>query len=153
MKNEPNFKTSRIEYQESSIENMRNKPNFSPILNPPWFTGNQRTEFTRRLCGGKKFKTNPISLPRHRRYTQTVHILPSKSLCFSSTFHQNSPKSALFSQLFVVFCNFLTLTYLTPYISKAYTTFCQGIPLPALSKVEGPIHEMRDKKICKTNPI
>jgi hypothetical protein len=29
MQNEPNFKTSRIEYQESCIENMQNEPNFT----------------------------------------------------------------------------------------------------------------------------
>ena len=62
MQNEPNFKTSTIEYQESCIENYA-----------------KQTQFPKLMClkaPTKKCKTNPILPPRYQRNTQKVQILP-----------------------------------------------------------------------------
>jgi hypothetical protein len=41
------------------------------------------------------------------------------------------------------FCKLLTLTHLTPYTTKTYITFRQGIRFPALSKIEGTLQKIR----------
>jgi phage portal protein BeeE len=68
MQNKPNFKTSRIEYQESCIENMQNEPNFYI----------QATDQTRKQC---KFYPKLLQLFNRQMRTFAQQMKKIRNFC------------------------------------------------------------------------
>ena len=80
----------------------------------------------------------PTKHAKEANFTQIIHSLLQLCIRQMPTFTQKFTKNRKNH-------NFLTLTYLTLYIAKGYTNFCQGMRFA--------LQELRETKKCKTNPI
>ena len=116
----------------------------------PWSKYEKRTQFTfnnriSRIVHRELCKTNPISTSERRGSRDQTR---KRYQFYQKLFTNIYPSKAAFTQKYTKNRknhNFLTLTYLTPYIAKVYMTICQGIRFT--------LQELRETKKCKTNPI
>ncbi len=103
---------------QSTLNSMYNKDLHKYF--PPKYTS--REEFTHRLCGASHdlSKTNPILRPTQRPNTQTLKILLQFHILLCNYSSAQGALLLIKCKKKAAFCNFLTLTHLTPCTTKTY---------------------------------